>query len=58
MYINKGKKFPTRKEHDLEASGTLDFGLVKTLSPNNKFYCKTKKCTYYVSLYFHKLKYV
>jgi hypothetical protein len=50
MYINKSDKFPQPDEFDMQASGSLGTGLVKTISRNNKFYCIEDGCEYNVTL--------
>ena len=51
MYINKGKTFPTRSNYDFMATGNMGYGLIKSLSKGNKFYCVEVDCTYSVSIY-------
>lgn len=50
MFINKKKEFPTEQNYEMQASGSLGNGLVKTVSEKNPFYCIKEGCEYYVTL--------
>ena len=34
----------------MKASGSMGYGLIKTISNSNKFYCLEDNCTYYVTI--------
>ena len=40
----------------MKASGTISFGLVKTIAQRNKYFCIQKGCDYFVTLYYNDLK--
>ena len=50
MYINKSNEFPSQEKFEMQASGSLGNGLVKTVSDKNPYYCIEEGCEYYVTL--------
>jgi hypothetical protein len=58
MFINRDQHFPTNKTFDIQASGSLGNGLIKTLGPSNTYYCLRETCKYYVSIYVDNISFV
>lgn len=57
MYINqKSGVFPTSAQNEIKASGSLGYGLIKTLSYKDKYFCAQADCTYYVTLKVKNIK--
>ena len=50
MLINRSDRFPTKNQYDMKASGSLGYGLIKTVSETNEFYCSGEDCDYSVSI--------
>ena len=51
MYINQARtEFPNSPRAEMRASGSLGYGLIKTLSPSDVHYCTKPSCTYFVTL--------
>ena len=58
MYINRRPAFPTYSDYDVKASGSLGYGLIKTISQTNTYYCIDEDCEYRVTLYVDNLNYL
>lgn len=57
MFINqKAGTFPTPTNSEMKASGSIGYGLIKTLSPKDSNYCADPSCNYYVTLKIHNVK--
>lgn len=58
MFINKRPAFPTNKIFDIQASGSLGNGLIKTISSKNPHFCIEDTCKYYVSVYVENVHFI
>lgn len=58
MFINRKESFPTRTDYDLYSIDNVGFGLIKTISPKNEFYCQEKDCVYHVSIKLSNVEFV
>ena len=58
MFINHKNYFPNKNSFDLKASGHVQFGLIKTVSKSNQFYCIKKNCKYLVTVELRNIEYI
>ena len=57
MLINYGKEHPTLDNTDMQASGNLGIGLIKTINKHSYFYCDEKDCVYSVTIYINNVNF-
>ena len=58
MFINKKANFPTEDSYELKASGSLGYGLIRSLSSDNPYYCVSDNCDYYVTIYVYNVEHI
>ena len=58
MFINLKSFFPNRNSFDLKASGHVQFGLIKTIPKNNKFYCVKQNCKYLITIELRNIEFI